>query len=547
MTAPQPAPAREAAEGESRPARPRRALVLALGLVIALGILLRLSSWFGTELWLDEYHSLLVAEAPDLDGVLGLVAADPHPPLYWVVLHLVLRLLGSDPLVARGLSFMLGVATLLLATSVALRRWGVPAAIVASTVLGGSALAIRYSAEIRPYAFVAFALLLGVLASQAAVDRPSIRTYLAQAFALALALGLNFFGVTLLAVGPGLALVRRKGRLVLHQAALAALAFLAVSPPLVRVATRLPAEANEYVKAHWEGRTAADALVAVGRDLLPSARWPAAHGPGARRTPIDPLLEGLAVAGALLAAAGASRTAREERGASERRGDGLAWACALLLGAAAALAFFSFAVGRPVVTPGRFAASFVPAAALLCGAAATWRMPGPAGAVVLALVAALNVGASMGSAEPGIRVDPGRVLAVVIRGEILGPVTIVSVGLTGTPLKYALRDRPDTRFASFPSDVDAHFGWWAPRKAAADPAALARDAEQVARRAVDEARAGRVVLLTGGDHPLAAPLLAALARSFEARPLHRLVPGAFLLSPKPPLRDEPPGPAPYRR
>ena len=519
------------ASSESPKNGPSRGAWVALLLAaLVSGVTLRISAWIDGELWLDEYHTLLLAGASSVREVLALTAVEAHPPLYLLGLHLFVRLLGDDPLIAKGLSVAFGVAALVLVAVVVWRQRGREAAAVAAALLGGSAVAVHYSTEVRPYAVVAFTLLLGVLTTVAAVERPSARTYLAQGAALLAALALNFFALTLLPVGPALALLRRRGRLLLHQVLLGAIVFLAASPPLIRVATQLPPEANEYVQRLWSGRTSLDALVAVARDLLPSGRWPPAYGPGARRGALDAALEGFGVVGALLVLAGGAAAAARRRPGP---GPGLLEAgCAALLVSAAALAISSFALGRPVVTPGRFAASFVPVAALIGGAAVGWGRVARAGAVLLALVATANAGVALLARDPGIRLDGNRLAAIVVAKEFRQPLLVLSVGLTGTPLKYELRERKDVDFASFPPDVDEHFGWWAPEKALGEPAALARGAAALARRAAEAASQGRAVLVTGADHPVATPLLAALGRDFVARPLHELARGALVLVPR---------------
>ncbi|HYN44332.1 MAG TPA: glycosyltransferase family 39 protein [Thermoanaerobaculia bacterium] len=520
------------------------AAIFAISLIA--GVVLRLSEWIGAGLWLDEYQTLLAAGAPSLRDVLALASVEAHPPLYWLLLHVVMRSVGSDPLVAKGLSLVFGIAALLVTAVVARRRWGVPAGIVAAVVLGGSAVAVHYSTEARPYALVAFALHLGLLSSVAAVERPAVGTYLAQGAALLFALSLNFFALTLLPVGPALALFRRRGRLLLHQILISTVVFLVTSPPLVRVATRIPPEANEYLQTFWAGRHPAEVLAAVGWDLMPSSRWPPAHGPGAKRTPLDPVLEGASLAGVLLVlAGGAAASLRSRRSA---QGGMVETACITVLASAVAMAVFSILVGRPVVTPGRFAASFVPAVALLAGAATMWSRSGLVGSVLLATVAAASTGASFLKREAGIAVDRGELTAKIVASGPPGPFLVVSVGLSGTPVRYYLRQRPDVTYASFPPDVDDHIGWWAPAKALGEPAALARDAERVARRAVDASREGQVVLLIGADHPVASPLRAALSRTFELRPLHGLVRGAFVLQPRtePSSRGDPKGALPAK-
>ena len=539
MTLPEGPPA---SQPQGRDATRRLASSALLIAVLGIGTILRLSEGISGGVWLDEHHTLLLAGAPTISEVLARTSMEAHPPAYLIALHLVMRLVGEDPLVAKGLSVLCGVATLLLVALAAHRRRGVLSAIVASTVLGGSAVAVHFATEIRPYAVVALTILVGLLATVSAVERPTLWRLLAQAGALIVALGLNFLALVLLPVGPLLGLLRAKPRLVAKQLLIGAVAVLVTSPPLVRVATELPPEANEYLQTFWQGRTAVDALVVVGRDLLPSGRWPPAYGSTARRTGFDQGLEAFAMAGVVLVLAGAG-AAGFARGGS-RRLDLLDAGCAALLASAAALASASFLLGRPVVTPGRFAASFLPVVALLAGTAAAWGSVGRVGSLLLAAVAAANAGATLvGSEQDGVRIDRNELVSVVAARELRGPLLVISVGLTGTPLKYELRTRRDVSFASYPVEVDSHFGWWAPQKALSEPGALRRDAAMLTGRAVAAAREGRIVLLTGGDHPVAAPLHAALSQAFLARPLHPLARGASVLV----LREAVPGPASQRR
>ncbi len=539
MTVPESLSADQPQSGDATRRRVSLALLIA---VLGIGTILRLSEGISGGVWLDEYHTLLLAGSPTISAVLARTSVEAHPPAYLIALHLLMRLVGDDPLVAKGFSVLCGVATLLLVAFAAHRRRGTLSAIVASTVLGGSAVSVHFATEIRPYAAVALTILVGLLATVSAIERPTFPRLLAQAGALVVALGLNFLALVLVPVGPLLGLLRRRPRLVATQLMIASVAVLVTSPPLVRVATELPPHANEYLQTFWQGRTAVDALVVVGRDLLPSGRWPPAYGSEARRAVFDQALEAFGVAGVVLVLAGAVVAGLGRKGG--RRLDLFDAGCTTLLLSAAVLASASFFLGRPVVTPGRFASSFLPVAALLAGSAAAWGRVGRAGALLLSVVAAVNAGATLVvSEQEGVRIDRNELVSVVAARELRGPLLVISVGLTGTPLKYELRTRRDVSFVSFPVEVDSHFGWWAPQKALSEPGALRRDAAVLTGRAVAAAREGRIVLLTGGDHPVAAPLRAALSQAFLARPLHPLARGAAVLV----LREAAPGSTSHRR
>lgn len=339
-----------AVQPQSGDATRRRVFSALLIAVLGIGTILRLSEGISGGVWLDEYHTLLLAGSPTISAVLARTSVEAHPPAYLIALHLVMRFVGDDPLVAKGFSVFCGLATLLLVALAAHRRRGILSAIVASTVLGGSAVAVHFATEIRPYAAVALTILVGLLATVSAVERPTLWRLLAQAGALVVALGLSFLALVLVPVGPLLGLLRGKARFVATQLMIGAVAVLVTSPRLIRVATELPPEANEYLQTFWQGRTAFDALVVVGRDLLPSGRWPPAYESGARRTGFDQALETFGVAGVVLVLAGVVVAGLRRKGG--RRLDLFDAGCAALLVSAAALASASFLLGATGRNPG---------------------------------------------------------------------------------------------------------------------------------------------------------------------------------------------------
>ena len=125
--------------------------------------LLRVINLSGRPLWYDEAFAVLYAEKPlsaMLHGTLTQVqgaAADVHPLFFYSILHVWMQLVGESPAAVRGLSVLLGVATVgmtyLLGRQLFDRRTGLAAAAITAL----SPFAVYYSQEARMYALLGFA------------------------------------------------------------------------------------------------------------------------------------------------------------------------------------------------------------------------------------------------------------------------------------------------------------------------------------------------------------------------------------------------------
>jgi 4-amino-4-deoxy-L-arabinose transferase-like glycosyltransferase len=495
-------------------------------LVLAAGIALRLSETVQARLWIDEYLVLEIASQPTAPAVAAMLSREANPPLYFLLAHAVLGT-SADPEVAlRFLSFLAGVLTVLLSAWTSWRRWGPVASVVAATLVSLSAVAVHYSAEMRPFALLGFVTLLYLEALDRELAAPSAASLAAEGLLIVLATSFHAYGAPLLFVGPAVCLIggrrERLGRQVLATAA----AGLVLLPSVLLPLLRLPPETNEYLAVLWNGRSVLAPAGLVLRELLPVSR-----GPSALTLPGDGFLRGAegaavllvgAIALAALAAAVSRRTAW--------RPDTYTQALFVLLAGNAVMATLFTAIGRSMVAPGRFAASLVAPFALAVAAASQARPAGRALAGALAVVAVLA--ASFRAAHPPPRgLRPEALSAEVLGRNVTGPSLVLSVGMSGVPLRYALRGRPDVTFRTYPLEIEGHVGWWAPRRALGRPDDLARDADVLARVASGAARSGKRVFLEGADHPVAAPLLRALAGSFRARPLNRLDAGLVELVP----------------
>jgi mannosyltransferase len=150
---------RAAAEDErwiariSRMARTRQDLVCLVGLtVLAAG--LRLWRITARDVWQDEIFAITAAQLPIPELLSTLVQLDPHPPLYYLLMHVWVALTGTDPLMIRLPSALLSSATIPLFYLTAVRLIGRPAALAAGVLLSCSALHVAWAQEARMYALL---------------------------------------------------------------------------------------------------------------------------------------------------------------------------------------------------------------------------------------------------------------------------------------------------------------------------------------------------------------------------------------------------------
>ncbi len=138
---------------------------LGLVLVLALALGLRVYQLGAQSLWNDEGTSVALA-LRDLATIARDASRDIHPPLYYDMLHVWVRLFGAGEAAVRSLSVLAGVGLVLGTWLYARRRGHQGAALVAAALSALSAFQVYYSQEARMYAWVALWGLLSMLALQ---------------------------------------------------------------------------------------------------------------------------------------------------------------------------------------------------------------------------------------------------------------------------------------------------------------------------------------------------------------------------------------------
>jgi hypothetical protein len=128
--------------------------------ITAIGALLRFWQIGHKSLWIDEAFSVWMARQPVGEGLQWLVQIDQHPPLYYLLLHLWIRL-GDDPATVRSLSAVVSTLNIPVVYGLGRQLIGRKGGLLAAALVSVSPFQIRFAQEARMYA------LLSVMASLA--------------------------------------------------------------------------------------------------------------------------------------------------------------------------------------------------------------------------------------------------------------------------------------------------------------------------------------------------------------------------------------------
>lgn len=126
--------------------------------VTGIAICLRLYTSAQAVIWYDEAFSLLIAKLTPTQ-IWFTTARDVHPPLYYLALHYWTQWFGDDVWVARSLSAVADIGTLLLCIKLMRLVSTQRATWVAAVLLALLPVSVRYSQEIRMYTLLGFWLM----------------------------------------------------------------------------------------------------------------------------------------------------------------------------------------------------------------------------------------------------------------------------------------------------------------------------------------------------------------------------------------------------
>jgi mannosyltransferase len=189
-------------------------MALAIGLT-AVALAIRMWDLTGTDIAGDEAFSVLVAHQQPRDIVRFLNTGN-NPPLFELLLHFWMRIIGDTDRALRLLPAILSALTVIPVFAVATRKAGRRAGVVAASLLALSWQHVRFSHEVRAYAL--FGLLSGtaLYLLTRCLDKPlDLRNWLLLSMCNVALLYTHYLAV--FAVGAqaiaGMALMDRLGRI----------------------------------------------------------------------------------------------------------------------------------------------------------------------------------------------------------------------------------------------------------------------------------------------------------------------------------------------
>jgi 4-amino-4-deoxy-L-arabinose transferase-like glycosyltransferase len=130
-------------------------LVLLLAIFL-LAFALRMARLGELRMWGDEAYSVYSAQRSLTAITFEGIENDPHPPLYYYLLHFYLLLAGSSELALRFFSVFFGVATIALLYAIGKRMFDTRVGVTAAAVAAIAPFHVYYSQEIRMYALAIF-------------------------------------------------------------------------------------------------------------------------------------------------------------------------------------------------------------------------------------------------------------------------------------------------------------------------------------------------------------------------------------------------------
>lgn len=140
-----------------------RLLPYLLAGITMLGGALRFYRLDAKSLWLDEAFSVWMAQHPFREMLDWIVRLDQHPPLYYILLHLWMRL-GDDPTTIRALSALLSTLTIPVIYALGKRLDSPGVGLIAALLLALSPFHVRFAQETRMYALLNLNASLAMLA-----------------------------------------------------------------------------------------------------------------------------------------------------------------------------------------------------------------------------------------------------------------------------------------------------------------------------------------------------------------------------------------------
>lgn len=164
---------------------------------LVVGIFLRFYRLNFQSMWLDEIHTL-GESAPNLSFTQlneAIMSGEQMPPLYFHITHILFRIFGSDVLVARVFSAVVGVAAIYAIYRLGKELANKSTGNIAAILLSVNHFHIYYSQESRPYAFFCLFSIIALYCFVRFLKVPTWKNTLLFAVSTVIMMYGHFFGL----------------------------------------------------------------------------------------------------------------------------------------------------------------------------------------------------------------------------------------------------------------------------------------------------------------------------------------------------------------
>ncbi|MEW6580605.1 MAG: glycosyltransferase family 39 protein [Chloroflexota bacterium] len=188
------------------------ALVFSLALVLLLGWALRTHDLDARSLWEDEGWTMLLSAGPSLGDVVRTMAADQHPPLYFMIFRVWRNLTGESEFAGRYLGVLIGMIAVAAAFPLGRALFGVQTGVLTALLLALADLHIDLSQEVRHYSLLATGVVLSSLFYARWRRRPGRANRIGYVLATLLLLYTHYLGAYIVLVQALHMLLTLRGR-----------------------------------------------------------------------------------------------------------------------------------------------------------------------------------------------------------------------------------------------------------------------------------------------------------------------------------------------
>lgn len=185
-------------------------ILLPVVAVLLLAAALRILGASSYPVWTDEGWSAWATADPA--QVMGIVAADRHPPLYFAALSVWRQAAGDSHLALRWLEIAGGVLTVAIVYRMGADMFGRRAGVFAALFFAALPAGVYYTQEVRHYGWLALFTALSWLVLLRLMKRPSVGLWLAYVLSAAALLYTLYFGAFTLAAQSAAALLMIAGQ-----------------------------------------------------------------------------------------------------------------------------------------------------------------------------------------------------------------------------------------------------------------------------------------------------------------------------------------------